>query len=95
MNKSNGKRVEKISSTTKETSYPINEGILDDVSSCDEQIYGMVEVLNDWHMEKINKNKGRIQSFEDVKEVRLIEQVQPPCTKYYELEYMEVEFPTC
>ena len=46
-------------------------------------------------MEKINKNKGRIQSFEDVKEVRLIEQVQPPCTKYYELEYMEVEFPTC
>ena len=46
-------------------------------------------------MVQIKKDQGIIQSLEDVKEDPLIEQVQPPCREYYELEDKEVEFPLC
>lgn len=72
LQESNEKRVGKISSTSNETSYPIIEDILDGVSSCDQDIDQMVEVLSDQYMEQIKKYQGIIQTLEVVKEGPLL-----------------------
>ena len=43
-------KVREISLTTNDTHCPLIKDVMDDISSCDEDIGQMEEVLSDWYM---------------------------------------------
>ena len=86
-------KVRETSSPTDDTSFPLIKYVLDDVSSSEEDIDWMEEIIIDQFMEQTNEEQGKVKSFQDVNNESLMEQVQPPFMGDCDHEDKEFEFP--